>query len=72
METRSYITAIQSMGRVPLYRQVPIDKGTTVTTHSTYAVTENFVDSAQYTITMQTAKGNTITNTAYIHRPISR
>lgn len=41
--------------------QVPILKGTSVTIYMT--VTEAFTDSAQYTVKLMTAKGNTVTDT---------
>jgi flagellin-like protein len=50
--------------------QVPISKGCTVTITMTIpAATESFVDSAQYTIKLMTAKGNTVTNTATYNGP---
>jgi flagellin-like protein len=47
--------------------QVAIPKGTSVVI--TMTVTENFVDSASYTVKLMTAKGNTITTSATYNGP---
>jgi flagellin-like protein len=44
--------------------QVPIAKGTSVDVYITSATAKLFVNSAQYTISLMTAKGNTITASA--------